>query len=70
MHKILVLILVAVPAIASADSVTTAERVDSFVNVRGTPSADGEVVGRLARGEQLPLVEAAADKPDALALVI
>lgn len=35
-----------------ADSVTTSDRVASFVNVRKTPAADGEIVGRLAAGER------------------
>ncbi len=53
-------LIVAVFALAAppvgADSVTTSERVASFVNVRKTPAADGEIVGRLAAGERREFV--------------
>lgn len=37
---------------AFADYVATSGRVESFVNVRKTPAADGEIVGRLPSGER------------------
>ncbi|HEX5786549.1 MAG TPA: SH3 domain-containing protein [Woeseiaceae bacterium] len=45
------------PTAARADYVATSGRVESFVNVRATPAADGEVVGRLARGERAEFVQ-------------
>jgi hypothetical protein len=41
---------------AFADYVATSERVESFVNVRKTPEANGEIVGRLATGERRELL--------------
>jgi Bacterial SH3 domain/Chaperone of endosialidase len=41
---------------AFADYVATSGRVESFVNVRKTPEANGEIVGRLATGERLEFV--------------
>ena len=45
------------PTAAWADYVATSGRVESFVNVRATPADDGEVVGRLARGEQAKFLQ-------------
>lgn len=44
------------PATGHADYVATSGRVATFVNVRATPTADGEIVGRLARGERAEFV--------------
>lgn len=57
MKAMLGLLVLAVPFICLADVVVPIDSVESFVNVRGTPEAGAEIVGRLQRGVPLTLVQ-------------
>lgn len=50
------LILLVLPLVAAADVVTPIESVENHVNIRMSADSTSEIVGRLARGEHLPLV--------------
>jgi hypothetical protein len=58
--KILVAIAaLAIPVLGIADTVVPVEKVETYVNIRQSPEAGAEVVGRLQQGSSLPLVETA-----------
>ncbi len=58
MKRILVLavMLLLVPPFAVGDVVVPRDTVEKYINVRGAPDANSEVVGRLRPGEHLPYV--------------
>ena len=49
-------IVLALPLVGLADSVTPVDAVETYVNIRSAPEAGSEVVGRLNQGKSLPLV--------------
>ncbi|MCH9695969.1 MAG: SH3 domain-containing protein [Gammaproteobacteria bacterium] len=55
--KFLVPVLLLLSSWCFADVVVTAEKVENNVNIRMSPDASSEVVGRLNKGEKLRLVE-------------
>ncbi|MCP4299920.1 MAG: SH3 domain-containing protein [Gammaproteobacteria bacterium] len=55
------LLIVLLPLVGTADVVAPVERVKNSVNIRLGPDASSDVVGRLKRGESLPLVNAGED---------
>lgn len=58
MKPLTLLILFLLPLTGLADYVEPADSVSTYVNIRRAASADSELVGRLAKGDRYPLVEA------------
>lgn len=59
MRALFAWIIMALPLIGLADTVVPADAVESYVNIRNSPEAGSEVVGRLQKGSSLPLVASA-----------
>ena len=57
MKTMLGLLMLALPLSGVADVVVPIDSVESYVNIRKSPEAGTEVVGRLQKGEPLKLVE-------------
>ncbi|HNP35472.1 MAG TPA: SH3 domain-containing protein [Woeseiaceae bacterium] len=61
MSRLSLLFVILLPLAVQADYVETTDRVTSYVNIRAAASASADVVGRLAKGDKLPLVDAKDD---------
>lgn len=57
MKTMLGLLVLAFPLLCAADVVVTIDSVDSYVNIRKSPEAGTEIVGRLQKGVPLQLVK-------------
>ena len=57
MKTLLGLLVLAMPLVSAADVVVPVDSVESYVNVRQSPEAGTEIVGRLQKGIPLPLVQ-------------
>lgn len=57
MRTILAWTVLALPLPGMADMVVPVEAVETFVNIREAPDAGADVVGRLPKGQSLPLVK-------------
>ena len=57
MKTMLGLVMLTLPLLCVADVVVPVDSVESYVNIRKSPEAGTEVVGRLQKGEPLKLVE-------------
>ncbi len=57
MKTLLGLLILALPLVSAADVVVPVDAVESYVNIRLSPEAGTEIVGRLQKGIPLPLVQ-------------
>ena len=57
MKTLLGLLVLALPLVSTADVVVAVDSVESYVNIRQSPEAGTEIVGRLQKGIPLPLVQ-------------
>jgi len=57
MKTLLGLLVLALPLVSTADVVVAVDSVESYVNIRESPEAGTEIVGRLQKGIPLPLVQ-------------